>query len=150
MSKKDKFKYKYVGNSIPRIDARSKVTGRTDFIKDMQFPNLLHAKMVLSPHPHAHIQNLDVSKVKKSSGVGCVLTGSDVPHENQVGLIIKDQPLFADKKVRYAGDAVAIIAAETEEEAKSAESKIQIDLKPIRTLYSAEKSFNSKRILIHP
>ncbi|TFB12168.1 xanthine dehydrogenase [Candidatus Marinimicrobia bacterium MT.SAG.3] len=150
MSKKDKFKYKYVGNSIPRIDARSKVTGRTDFIKDMQFPNLLHAKMVLSPHPHAHIQNLDVSKVKRSSGVVCVLTGSDVPHENQVGLIIKDQPLFADKKVRYAGDAVAIIAAETEEEAKSAESKIQIDLKPIRTLYSAEKSFNSKRTLIHP
>lgn len=150
LSKKDKIKYKYIGHSVPRIDALSKVTGRTDFIKDIRFPDLLHAKMVLSPQPHAYLQNLDVSKAKRSSGVVSLLTAKDVPHENQVGLIIKDQPLFADEKVRYAGDVLAIIAAETEEEAKSAESEIQIDLKPIKGIYSAEKSFNSKRNLIHP
>ena len=150
LSKKENIKYKYIGISVPRIDALSKVTGRTDFIKDIQFPDLLHAKMVLSPHPHAYLQNLDVSKAERSSGVVSLLTAKDVPHENQVGLIIKDQPVFADEKVRYAGDVIAIIAAETEEAAKSAESEIRIELKPIKGIYSAEKSFNSKRNFIHP
>ena len=150
LSKKENIKYKYIGISVPRIDALSKVTGRTDFIKDIRFPDLLHAKMVLSPHPHAYLQNLDVSKAKRSSGVVSLLTAKDVPHENQIGLIIKDQPVFADEKVRYAGDVVAIIAAETEEEAKSAESEIRIELKPIKGIYSAEESFNSKRNFIHP
>lgn len=143
-------KYKYVGKSVVRIDARDKVTGRTDFIKDLNFPRMLYAKMVLSPNPHAKITGIATSKAKRMSGVKTVLTGKDVLGKNQVGLILQDQPLFAAEKVRYVGDCVALIVAESEETADRAASKVELDLKPIKALYSARESFSSKRLRIHP
>lgn len=145
-----KNKYRYVGKSIVRVDAWAKVTGKADFLKDIKFARLLHAKMVLSPLPHARLSNLNTAKAKRCEGVVSVAAAEDVPHENQIGLIIKDQPLFAFEKVRYAGDAIAIIAAESEEEAEYAASKVTFDLEPITPIYSAEKSYHAKRPLIHP
>ena len=143
-------KYKYVGKSVVRIDARDKVTGKTDFIKDLNFPRLLYAKMVLSPDPHANIIGIDTSKAKQMSGVKTVLTGKDVLGNNQVGLIIQDQPLFATEKVRYAGDCVALVVAESEEMANMAAAEVELDLKPLKALYSARESYSSKRLMIHP
>ncbi|MCH8947803.1 MAG: hypothetical protein IH789_09290, partial [Acidobacteria bacterium] len=123
-----KNKYRYVGKSVVRVDAWAKVTGKADFLKDMKFARLLHAKMVLSPQPHARLSNVNTAKAKRCGGVVSVAAAVDVPHKNQIGLIIKDQPLFAFEKVRYAGDAIAIIAAESEEEAEYAATKVTFDL----------------------
>ena len=143
-------KYKYVGKSMVRIDARDKVTGRTDFIKDLNFPRMLYAKMVLSHGPHAKIIGINTSKAKRIKGVNTVLTGKDVLGNKQVGLIIPDQPLFATKKVRYVGDCVALVVADSEEIADRAAADVELDLKPMKALYSARKSFLSKRLKIHP
>ena len=94
-----------VGESVPRVDAHEKVTGAAIFTDDFQFgPGLLYARIKRSPHPHARIKSIDVSKASALPGVKAVVTGKDFP--GYLGLYLQDRHIFCRDRVRYVGDPV--------------------------------------------
>ena len=99
-----------VGESVPRIDARQKVTGAAVFADDIQFgESLLHARIKRSPHPHALIRKIDTARARALPGVKAVVTGEDFP--GYIGLYLQDRYIFCRDRVRYIGDPVAGVAA---------------------------------------
>lgn len=126
-----------IGESLVRIDALDKAAGMTRYADDLEFPGMLHAKVVRSARPHADILSIGVSEAEGSPGVVRVLLAKDVPGENHYGPIKKDQPVLADDRVRYSGDAIAAVYAESESEAEAAVSKVSVEYRdlPILTGY---------------
>src|SRR5512136_507599 len=119
-----------VGESKPRIDARDKVTGAALYADDIQFGNkLLHARIKRSPHPHAIIKNIDISRALALPGVRAVVTGQDFP--GFIGLYLKDRHIFCRERVRYIGDPVAGVAAVSEEIAEQALELIDVEYEPL-------------------
>ena len=110
-----------------RNDAYAKVTGKTKYTDDIKFPFMLHAVPVYSDFVHAKIKNIDTSEAEKSEGVVKVITVKDVPGVNKWGQIIKDFQIFAEDKIFYNGDVVAVVVAETKEKALKASLLIKID-----------------------
>mgnify|MGYP000778547279 CR=1 FL=1 len=105
-------------SSLRRLDGVAKVTGRLKFSSDMVLPSMLYAVPVLSTEAHARILSVDASEALKLPGCVKVYTGRDVPC-NRVGYL-HDHPVICDDKVRFYGDIVAVVAAETEEIARRA------------------------------
>src|SRR6476661_4016738 len=105
-----------IGASIPRIDARGKVTGATAYPADLIRTEMLQCKVVFAHRPHARIRAVDTSAAVVYPGVVAVLTAEDVPF-NAYGLIENDEPALCDDVVRYVGDRVALVVAETVEAA---------------------------------
>ena len=105
-----------VGADMPRIDATQKITGQALYTADLTLPGMLHAKVLRSNRAHARIVRIDAARARGMPGVRAVLTRDDVPaHLMAVyGYFIKDQPIVATDKVRYEGDIVAAVAADTE------------------------------------
>src|SRR3954454_8906809 len=101
-----------IGAPLPRPDALGKVTGATNYPGDLVRPGMLHLKVVFAHRPHAHITALDTSAALAHPGVVAVLTADDVPF-NAFGLIEHDQPVLCAGKVRFEGDKVALVVAET-------------------------------------
>ena len=118
---------KWVGKSVSRKDGRGKVTGETKFFSDLTMPNMLWAKVVRSKHPHALIKKIDVSKAEALPGVAAVLTYKDVTGQNGFGILTPDQPVLCQDKVRYLGDAIAVIAAENKEIAEEATRLVDVE-----------------------
>src|SRR5512138_1150960 len=115
-----------VGQSTTRVDAREKVTGAAVYADDLQFGNaLLHARIKRSPHPHALIKKIDVTKAQALPGVKAVVTGKDFP--GYIGLYLQDRFIFCRDRVRYVGDPVAGVAATSEEIAQQALDLIEVD-----------------------
>ena len=100
-----------VGKAIPPVDGAAKAKGASRFLQDISVPGMIHAKMVFGGQPHAEIRSLSLEKARRIDGVVAVVTGKDVPGENRVGLVIDDQPLFADQRILYEGDCVAMVGA---------------------------------------
>jgi CO/xanthine dehydrogenase Mo-binding subunit len=92
-----------VGKSVLRADAYDKVTGATKFAGDLTFSDLLYARALRSPLPHARILNVHIEKAKKVAGVAAVVKGDEIAHYGCYGMAIKDQPILAVGKVRYIG-----------------------------------------------
>ena len=109
--------YRYIGKATPRKDATEIVTGGAEYLNDIKIPGMLYGKVLRSPHPHALIKKVDKSKAERLPGVKAVLTWEDVP-DWKGGTPRYTRVL--DRKVRYVGDAVALVAATTEEIAKEA------------------------------
>lgn len=143
-----KKEYKYIGKGVPRIDADEKVTGEARYVGDMTLPGMLHAKMLTSPVAHAKIKKIDTSKAKALDGVVAVLTGDDLDYH--VGLYLVDKRILARDKVRYQGEPVAAVAAETLDIAEKAIKLIEVEYDLLEPLLDVEKSFNEKENLIHP
>ncbi len=124
---------KVIGHPLPRPDAIDKVTGAAKYSDDYVFPNMLHARTLRAKYPHALIRCIDTSKAKALPGVRAVLTAADVPGEKNHGLVIRDWPALCPEggKVRYVGDAVAIVAAETREIASQALDLIEVEYEPL-------------------
>jgi xanthine dehydrogenase molybdenum-binding subunit len=120
-------KRKWIGKSVARKDGRGKVTGETKFFSDMSLPNMLYAKVARSKYPHALIKSISTSKAEAVPGVVAVLTHKDIAGVNGFGIVIPDQPVLCWDKVRYLGDAVAVVAAETLESAEKAVRLIEVD-----------------------
>jgi CO/xanthine dehydrogenase Mo-binding subunit len=120
---------KIVGARVPRKDAVDKVSGRAEYTVDIALPGMLHAKVLRSPRAHALIKRLDVTKARQAPGVRAVLQHSDIPaHFMPVyGFFIKDQPIVAVDRVRYIGDIVCAVAADTEAEAAAALALVEVD-----------------------
>jgi len=114
----------YVGKRLPRYDGMQHATGRTRYVSDIKLPGMLHVKAWRSPVPSARITSVDISRAQRVPGVVAVIVGKDVP----VNLFGGDQPVLADKEIRYIGQEVAVVAAETPEIARLAVSKIKVEL----------------------
>ncbi|MDI6807444.1 MAG: xanthine dehydrogenase family protein molybdopterin-binding subunit [Candidatus Eisenbacteria bacterium] len=138
-----------VGKRVRRVDGLSKVTGKATYVDDLVTPGCLIAKVVGSPYAHARILGFDVSAAKKVPGVLSVLTARDIPGENQIGVIVSDQPLIAEEKVRYAGECVALIAAESEGALLEAEKKVKIKFEKLKGVFSAEEGLKPKAPKVH-
>ncbi len=127
----DKEKLKWVGKSVVRKDGAGKVTGETKFFSDMSFPKMLYAKAARSKYPHALIKKISTEKAEAVPGVVAVLTHKDVPGFNGFGIVVPDQPVLCQDKVRYLGDAVAVIAAENLEAAERAAQLVEVEYEPL-------------------
>ncbi len=126
---------KVVGKLRPRPDAVEKVTGAAMFTDDLHFPGMLHARVKRAGVPHAIVKRIDTSRARALPGVAAVLTAADIPGEHYHGLVIYDWPSLVGvgERVRYVGDAVAIVAAETRQIATQALELIEVDyeLQPV-------------------
>jgi CO/xanthine dehydrogenase Mo-binding subunit len=117
---------KVVGTAVPRADGGDKVRGQTVYAADVKIPGLLWAKILRSPHPHARIRRVDISQAEKVPGVRAVITGEDVKGR-LIGKQIRDMPVLCWDTVRFAGDRVAAVAAETVDAAEEALNLIEVD-----------------------
>src|SRR5260370_3319517 len=108
-----------VGESVKRIDGVPKVKGEFEYASDLHRDGMLWGATLRSPHPHAQIISIDVSGAVASPRVSAVLTHADVPGKPTFGLDVQDQPVLARDVVRYAGEAVAISAAQDPEAARA-------------------------------
>ena len=122
-------KYQVIGQSVIRPDAEDKVTGKAKFSDDLKFDGMLYAAVKRAGIPHGFLRRLDISKAKALPGVEAVLTAEDIPGEHNHGLVIYDWPAMVgiNERVRYVGDSVAIVAAQTQEIAEHAVSLIEAE-----------------------
>ncbi len=142
--------YRYVGKRVPRVDAREKVTGRTVYSTDRYPEGMLWAKVLRSRLPHAKIVKLDVSRAEKLPGVEAVLTHRDVPGHNGFGIIEPNWPVLCVDRVRYRGDALALVAARDEETAAEALSLIEVEYEPLPVIDTPEEALAPGAVPIHP
>ncbi|HVF25160.1 MAG TPA: xanthine dehydrogenase family protein molybdopterin-binding subunit [Anaerolineales bacterium] len=123
-----------IGRSIPRVDARGKVTGETPYSGDLSMPGMLHMKMLFAGRPHARIKSINTEKAEAAPGVVAVYTAKDIP-VNEHGLQWQDQPTLCGvgstkegaDVVRYVGDQVAVVVAASETEAAAAVRLIEVE-----------------------
>lgn len=118
-----------VGRMHVRPDGLAKVTGAAKFADDYHFPGMLHGMALRAGVPHAVLKRLEVGGAKSAPGVVAVLTAQDIPGQRNHGLVVKDWPALVGlgDPVRYVGDAVALVAAETRHQAEAAMRLIEAD-----------------------
>ncbi|MGB3904929.1 MAG: 2Fe-2S iron-sulfur cluster-binding protein, partial [Anaerolineae bacterium] len=119
------------GESVIDLDGVAKVQGRLSFADDLCLPEMLYAKVLWSAHPHALIKGLDTAAAEELPGVFRVLTGADVPGHNGFGPLKQDQPVLCDDRVRYVGDAVAMVVAKSQTVAERACDLIEVGYEPL-------------------
>src|SRR6266498_457854 len=123
-----------IGKSLPRVDARGKVTGESPYSGDLTMQDMLHMKILFAGRPHARIKRIDTGKAESGPGVVAVYTAKDVP-VNEYGLQWQDQPVLCGvgsskpgtDVVRFIGDQVAAVVAQSETEAAAALKLIEIE-----------------------
>ena len=129
--------YRYIGKPMARRDATDIVTGAVQYTDDLKFQNLLYGKVLRSPHAHALIRSIDKSKAQALGGVKAVLTWEDIP-DFRGGTPRNVRVL--DKKVRYMGDAVALVAATTEEIADEALDLIEVEYEVLPAVFDIDSA----------
>ena len=122
---------------MPNPDALAKITGDARYTDDYRFAGMLYARTKRAGVPHASIVSIDTAAAMKLPGVHAVLTHADVPGRNRHGLVIDDWPVLCDDKVRYAGDAVAIVAAESEEIVAAAIDLVSVEYEELPVVADA-------------
>src|SRR5262245_38028363 len=143
-----------IGQAVPMIDVRERVTGALQYVLDMELPGMLHARILRSPYPHAHLTKIDASMALDVEGVVAVLTREDFENDTNIkpiyGPQIKDNPIVAIDKVRFVGDPVAAVAAETEAAAEEVLMMIEADYEELAATYDAYEAAQPDAPLIHP
>ena len=140
--------YRTIGKTVPRIEGNGKVTGQTKYAADLAFEGLLWAKVLRASVAHARIVNIDTFKAKALKGVRAVLTGADVK-DIYVGTRVKDQPVLAYDKVRMGGDAIAAVAADSEEIAEEAIGLIDVQYEELPYVDDPVEALKPSAPLIH-
>lgn len=133
-----------------RPDGLSKVTGSLQYLTDLAFPNMLYGKVLRSPYPHAKIVSIETEKAELLPGVEAVITYKDVPGMNRFGIIIPDQPVLCEEKVRYVGDAIAAVAAQSLQIAEEALKLIEVVYEELPILDCPEKAMQPEAPKLHP
>jgi putative selenate reductase molybdopterin-binding subunit len=150
----EKDNLRIVGQKIPRVDSTSLVTGQPVFADDFTLPGILHAKILRSPHAHAKISTIDTSKAELVPGIRTVLTYKNVPGKiyTTAGQGYPEpspyDTFMLDKKVRYVGDRVAVVAGETMEAVNEALSVIKVEYEILPAILDPRESINSP-VIIH-
>ena len=137
-----------IGASAPRIEGPAKVTGRARYAADIELPGMLWGKLLRSPYPHARIRRIDASGARRIPGVRAVLTGQDVVGRYQ-GKVLRDLPVLCWERVRYVGDRVAAVAAETVEAAEEALALIEVEYEELPAVFDPLDALDPAAPLLH-
>ncbi len=137
-----------VGASLERAEGPSKVTGGSIYAADVDAPGLLWGKILRSPYPHARIHRIDVSKASQVPGVKAVITGRDIPG-HFIGKMIRDMPVLCWDVVRFIGDRVAAVAAETTDAAEEALSVINVEYEQMPAVFEPVEATQADAPRIH-
>ena len=140
---------KTVGHSTPRIDGLQRVTGRATYSADVQLPNMLYARVLRSPHPHARILGIDVARALAAPGVKAILTHQNCRLVWSSGDRVNKRYLF-NNPVRFVGDAVAAVAATNRHLAEEALKLIQVEYQILDFVLDAEEALQPGAVEIHP
>ena len=140
--------YKSVNKAVPRIEGADKVSGKTRYAADLEFPAALTARLLRSPLPHARIVAVDGSKAQKLRGVRAVICGADIGPV-YVGLRMKDMPLLATERVRYVGEPVAAVAADNDEIAEEALNLIDVKYEELPYVTDPMKAIEPGAPVLH-
>jgi CO/xanthine dehydrogenase Mo-binding subunit len=139
-----------VGESVRRVDGVPKVKGEFEYASDLHRDGMLWGATLRSPHPYARILSIDTSATATAPGVRAVLTHADVPGKKTFGLDVQDQPVLAIDLVRYAGEAVAIVAAEDPELARAALKTIVVTYKVLTPVTDMEQALEKTAPAVQP
>ena len=154
--------YKVIGKSLPRADAWEKVRGRPIYAGDLALTGMLHARIVRSPHASARITRIDTGAARALPGVAVVLTHADVPRnemrmelpgrmaEATAGAVLATQPILAADRVRFQGEPVVAIAAETPELADRAAELVLVDYEELPGIYDPLEALRPGAVEVHP
>jgi CO/xanthine dehydrogenase Mo-binding subunit len=137
-----------IGASPPRPDALGKVTGATRYPADLVLPGMLHLQVVFAHRPHARIRALDTSAALHEPGVRAVLTAADVPY-NAFGLIDADQPVLCGEIVRFEGDKVALVVAESKEAAEAGAKLVAVEYEDLPAVTDPRAAMAPGAPLVH-
>lgn len=137
-----------VGKSFISHDTVGKVTGTVKFAGDFSMEGMLHMKILFAEYPHALIKSLSINRALNAPGVIKVFTSQDIP-ENSYGLIINDQPVLCGDRVRFCGDQIAAVVAETSLQAQMAASLIEVEYQKLPVLTSPEEALSGSAISLH-
>lgn len=143
--------HEVVGQVVPRPEARMKVTGKAIYTDDITFPEMLFGATLRAGIPHGKVKKLDISQAQALPGVKAVLTAEDIPGRVNHGLIIQDWPALVGvgERVRYVGDAVAVVAADTEQIARQALDLIEMEIEALPMVTNAVDARKDGAPLVH-
>ncbi len=142
--------YKYIGKPAQRVDALEKVMGKAKYVGDISLPGMLYARTLRSDLPHARIKKLDVSPALKVPGVVAVITCEDFTEHGAFGFPVSDLYMLAYDHVRYVGEGIASVAAETPEAAIEGVKAIIFELEPLPAIFDMDHSLDSDAPQIGP
>lgn len=129
------------------VDASEKVLGQAQFAGDIVMQDLLHMKVLRSDRHHARIKEIRTEKATQMPGVLRVFTYNDIPGKNRIGIIKKDQPILAEEKVRFIGDPIALIVANSEKRASEALEGIRVDYEDLPPIFDPEEALCSTTLI---
>ncbi|HEY7168811.1 MAG TPA: hypothetical protein VIB79_29905, partial [Candidatus Binatia bacterium] len=141
--------YRFIGQPIPRIDNIEKVTGAARYTSDVILPGTVWAKTLRSPFAHARIKRIDIARAESAPGVRAVLTGNDV-RGILYGRRYRDISIFAQDHVRFMGERVAAVAADSLEQAEHALDLIEVDYEELPAVFDPESALQEGAPIIHP
>ncbi|MPZ14010.1 MAG: molybdopterin-dependent oxidoreductase [Chloroflexi bacterium] len=141
-----------VGTRVPRVEGPARVTGAARFTADVALHNALWAKVVRSPHPHARIRSIDTSAAMQVPGVRAIVTARDLPDpKKRLGRArLRDLPILCDDVVRFIGDRVAVVAAETAEAAEEAALLVRVDYEELPAVFDPVVAMEPRAPVLHP
>jgi CO/xanthine dehydrogenase Mo-binding subunit len=142
-----------VGQSLPRADGAIKLSGQAEYTGDIKVPGMLYGAVLHSPLAHARIRSIDTAAAARVDGVAAILTGEDLSGEDDLdpyyGHALRDRPVVAIGKVRFAGEPVAVVAAASQAAADSAVTMIDVDYDELPVAASLEAALKADAPLIH-
>ena len=142
-----------VGQTLPMLDAQERVSGRINYVLNVELPGMLFGQILRSPFPHARVVRVDGSRAERLAGVGAVLTRGDFSASSgfngKYGRIFRDQTVVALDKVRFVGDPVAAVAAANDDIAAEALSLIEVEYEELPALFDEEEALKPGAPLVH-
>jgi aldehyde oxidoreductase len=139
-----------VGAPVEKKDALDKALGTLQYGDDMTPEGVLHGKVLWSAHPHAEILSIDTAAAKEMPGMHAVLTARDVPGDNVYGPMVRDAQVMAMEKVRFIGEPVVVVFAESEEQAEAARDACQVEYRPLPGVFTPEQALAPDAPQLHP
>ncbi|MEO6165658.1 MAG: molybdopterin cofactor-binding domain-containing protein, partial [Candidatus Binatia bacterium] len=137
-----------IGANVGRVEGAEKVSGQAIYGADVHFADALWGKILRSPYPHARIKSIDTSKAWKVAGVKAIVTGKDEPEHYQ-GKSIRDIPVLCWDKVRYIGDKVAAVAAESRDAAEEAVNLIDVEYEELPAVFDVLDAMKPGAPVLH-
>ena len=138
-----------IGKSVPMLDALARVTGTVDYMINLRLPNMLVGKIVRSQSPHAKLLKVDPTEALQVPGVVSILTGADLGENAFYGAKIKDQGVVAVDCVRYVGEPIAAIAAESEEAAEEAAMLLEVEYEELPAVFDGQEAVRPGAPVLH-
>jgi CO/xanthine dehydrogenase Mo-binding subunit len=138
-----------VGKSEIRVDAWEKVNGSAKYVADIQVPNLKHGVVLRSSQHHARILSIEIDKAMQIPGVIDIVTAKDIPGETIYGPIIADRPALAGDRVRFMGEPLAILIADSVDIARQARKAVQVNYEPLPAVFDPEQALQADAPSVH-